>query len=93
MTVDLGRRTVDRAGAPVHLTPIEFRLLVFLMANTDRVLTHRQLLRELWGPAHSEDTHYVRVHMANLRKKLEADPSQPRHLRTESGVGYRFVER
>ena len=89
--VDLARRSVERAGDPVHLTPIEYRLLTSLLAQPDRVLTHRQLLQAVWGPGHSEDTHYVRVHMANLRKKLEADPARPRHLKTEAGIGYRFV--
>jgi two-component system KDP operon response regulator KdpE len=89
--IDLARRVVERAGEPLHLTPIEYRLLTHLAAQPDRVLTHRQLLREVWGPSHAEDTHYVRVHMANLRKKIEADPSMPRHLVTETGVGYRFV--
>ena len=89
--IDLARRVVERAGVPLHLTPIEYRLLTHLLAQRDRVLTHRQLLQAVWGPGHIEDTHYVRVHMANLRKKIEADPSMPRHLLTEAGVGYRFV--
>ncbi len=75
----------------MHLTPIEYRLLTHLVAHRDRVLTHRQLLNAVWGPSHAEDTHYVRVFMAQLRRKLEADPSQPKHLLTEAGVGYRFV--
>ena len=65
-------------GEPLHLTPIEYRLLTHLAAQPDRVITHRQLLKAVWGPGHAEDTHYVRVHMANLRKKIEADPSMPR---------------
>jgi len=89
--VDLARRVVERNGAPVHLTPIEYRLLTHLIAHPDRVLTHRQLLKDVWGPSHAEDTHYVRVFMGQLRRKLEADPSQPHHLVTESGVGYRFI--
>lgn len=89
--VDLARRTAERDGQNLHLTPIEFRLLAYLLANPDCVLTHRQLLKAVWGPSHAEDSHYVRVYMGHLRKKLEADPSQPRHLLTESGVGYRFV--
>ncbi len=89
--VDLARRSVERAGVALHLTPLEYRLLTHLLAQPERVLTHRQLLVGVWGPSHAEDTHTVRVHMANLRKKLEADASQPRHLRTETGVGYRFV--
>jgi two-component system KDP operon response regulator KdpE len=91
VSVDLVRRTVERAGQPVHLTPIEYRLLGYLMAHPDCVLTHRQLLRAVWGPSHGEDSHYVRVFMATLRKKLEVDPSRPKHLLTETGVGYRFV--
>jgi two-component system KDP operon response regulator KdpE len=89
--IDLVRRTVERAGAPVHLTPIEYRLLTHLAAHPNRVLTHPQLLRAVWGPSHAEDTHYVRIYMGHLRAKLEADASQPRHLLTELGVGYRFV--
>ena len=89
--IDLGRRVVERGGQPLHLTPIEYRLLTHLAANPDRVLTHPQLLRAVWGPSHAEDTHYVRIYMGHLRAKLEADPSQPRHLVTELGVGYRFV--
>ncbi|MBK6741839.1 MAG: two-component system response regulator KdpE [Hydrogenophilales bacterium] len=91
ITVDLARRQVHRAGEEVHLTPIEYRLLTLLIANAGRVLTHRQLLREVWGPSHAEDTHYLRVYMTGLRRKLEANPAQPRHIRTESGVGYRLV--
>lgn len=91
VVLDQTRRVVERAGQPVHLTPIEYRLLAHLAAHPDRVLTHRQLLHAVWGPSHAEDTHYLRVHMANLRKKIEHDPSQARHLVTETGVGYRFV--
>ncbi|MBL8302161.1 MAG: two-component system response regulator KdpE [Ideonella sp.] len=89
--IDLVRRVVERDGQPLHLTPIEYRLLTCLASQPDRVLTHGQLLKAVWGPGHAEDTHYVRVHMGNLRKKVEADPSRPRHLVTETGVGYRFV--
>lgn len=88
---DLAQRQVRRNGETVHLTPIEYRLLTLLVANVGRVLTHRQLLREVWGPNHVEHAHYLRVYMAGLRRKLEEDPAQPRHIRTESGVGYRFV--
>jgi two-component system, OmpR family, KDP operon response regulator KdpE len=91
VTVDLARRQVTRGGAEVHLTPIEYRLLSLLVANAGRVITHRQLLREVWGPSHAEDTHYLRVYMTGLRRKLEGNPAQPRHIRTESGVGYRLV--
>lgn len=89
--IDLARRLVERNGQPLHLTPIEYRLLTFLVAQPDRVITHRQLLTKVWGPSHLEDLHYVRVHMANLRKKIERDPSMPKHVLTESGIGYRFV--
>lgn len=91
ITVDLVRRTVERQGRPLHLTPIEYRLLTHLASQPDRVITHQQLLKAVWGPGHAEDTHYVRVHLANLRKKVEDNASMPRHLRTEAGVGYRFV--
>lgn len=89
--IDLVRRTVERAGESLHLTPIEFKLLTHLATQPDRVITHAQLLKTVWGPGHAEDTHYVRVHMANLRKKIEAQASMPRHLVTETGIGYRFV--
>ena len=85
--IDLVRRTVERAGAALHLTPIEYRLLTHLASHPNRVLTHPQLLKAVWGPSHSEDTHYVRIYMGHLRAKLEADPSQPQHLITELGVG------
>jgi two-component system, OmpR family, KDP operon response regulator KdpE len=89
-TLDLARRVVERDGHTLHLTPIEYRLLAHLATQPDRVVTHQQLLRAVWGPGHAQDTHYVRVHMANLRKKVEDDASMPRHLLTEAGVGYRF---
>jgi len=89
--VDLSLRTVSSGGAPVHLTPIEYRLLGHLIANAGKVLTHRQLLREVWGPSHVEDNHYLRIVMGHLRQKLEAEPAQPRHLLTETAVGYRLV--
>lgn len=90
ITIDRSRRRVTRNGELVRLTPIEYSLLLILTSHPDRVITHRHLLQELWGPSHAEDVHYVRVHMGNLRKKIEADPSRPRWLRTETGVGYRF---
>ncbi|MGF6150050.1 two-component system response regulator KdpE [Pseudomonas helvetica] len=89
--IDLDRRVVERAGVPLHLTPLEYRLLVHLCSHPDRVLTHLQLLKAVWGPSHTTDTPYLRVFMGGLRKKIEADPSQPRHLVTETGVGYRFI--
>jgi two-component system KDP operon response regulator KdpE len=91
LRVDLGKRRVERAGEHLHLTPIEYRLLAFLVTHPDSVLTHRQLLKAVWGPSHAEDSHYIRVYMGLLRKKIEDDPSQPRHIITEAGVGYRFV--
>ena len=89
--VDLTRRTVRKADAALHLTPIEFRLLALFVNNAGRVLTHRQILREVWGPAYVEHEHYVRVHMGHLRQKLETDPARPMHLVTETAVGYRLV--
>ncbi len=89
--IDLKRRTVERAGQSLHLTPIEYRLLTHLTAHPHCVLTHRQVLKAVWGASHAQDTHYVRVYMGHLRRKIEVDPSQPRHLLTETGIGYRFV--
>ncbi len=91
VTIDLPNRRVTRGEQPVHLTPLEYRLLVHLVSHPGRVLTHRHLLREVWGPSHGGDTHYLRIYMAALRRKLEDDPARPRHLLTEVGVGYRFV--
>jgi len=90
--LDLERRRVIRAGGEVHLTPIEFRLLACLAQHLGMVATHRQLLREVWGPSHVEHTHYLRIYMKQLREKLEDDPVRPRYLLTESGVGYRLVD-
>ncbi|MCX7174536.1 MAG: two-component system response regulator KdpE [Proteobacteria bacterium] len=87
---DLSRRSVERNGETVHLTPIEYRLLGILLANAGKVLTHRHLLREVWGPASVESNHYLRIYVGHLRQKLEADPTQPKHILTETGVGYRF---
>lgn len=89
--VDLEQRSVSRNGEPVHLTPIEFKLLGHLIANAGRVLTHRQLLAAVWGPNHVEHNHYLRVYMGGLRRKLEPTPGFPAHILTESGVGYRLV--
>lgn len=91
--LDLVRREITCSGAEVHLTPIEYKLLVLLAQNAGRVLTHRQILKEVWGASYTEHTHYVRVHMAELRKKIEADPARPRLLVTEPGVGYRLRDR
>jgi two-component system, OmpR family, KDP operon response regulator KdpE len=89
--VDLAARRVTRDGADVHLTPIEYRLLATLIRHAGKVCTHRQLLAEVWGPSHVEQGHYLRIYMAQLRHKLEADPTNPRFLRTELGVGYRLL--
>jgi two-component system KDP operon response regulator KdpE len=89
--VDLEKREVLRGGVAVHLTPIEFRLLACLAKHLGMVVTHRELLREVWGPSHEEDTHYLRIYMKQLREKLEPDPARPRYLLTETGVGYRLV--
>ncbi len=81
---------VTRNGEHVHLTPTEYRLLAVLVGNAGRVMTNPQLLRAVWGPSHAENGHYLRIYMGHLRHKLEADPAQPRHLLTETGVGYRL---
>lgn len=91
VAVDLAARLVTRGGAPVHLTPIEFRLLAHLLANAGKVLTHRQILREVWGPGYADSSHSLRVYMSQLRRKLEEDPARPRHFQTETAIGYRFV--
>ena len=90
VTVDPQARAVTRNGEHVHLTPTEYRLLSVLAANAGRVMTNPQLLRAVWGPGHVESGHYLRIYMGHLRHKLEADPAQPRHLLTETGVGYRL---
>jgi two-component system KDP operon response regulator KdpE len=90
VAVDLSRRLVFRAGAEVHLTPIEYRLLSTLLGHPGKVMTQRNLLREIWGPSYIESSHYLRVYVGHLRQKLEVDPTQPRHFLTETGVGYRF---
>ena len=90
LRVDLARRQVYIADQQVHLTPIEYKLLTTLVRYAGRVVTHRQLLQEGWGPGHTEASHYLRVYMGQLRHKLEADPARPRYLVTEPGVGYRL---
>jgi len=89
--VDRLARLVRRNGAEVHLTPIEYRLLNVLISNAGRVMTHRQLLKQVWGPSHADQSHYLRIYMGHLRQKLEQDPAQPEHLVTETAVGYRLV--
>ena len=91
LRVDLGRREVSVGGKAVRLTRNEFRLLGVLVKNPGRVMTHRHLLREVWGPGSAEENHYLRVYMNQLRQKLEANPARPRYLLTEPGVGYRLV--
>jgi two-component system KDP operon response regulator KdpE len=90
--IDFARRVVTKAGTAVKLTPKEYGLLRLLVLHRGRVITHRQLLRELWGPKAEEQTQYLRVYMTHLRQKLENDPNQPRFFKTESGIGYRFSE-
>ena len=91
MRVDFAKRVVERNGQHVHLTAMEYRLLAALLAHRGKVMTHRELLREVWGPSHVESNHYLRIYMGHLRQKLEADPAQPVYLLTEIGVGYRFA--
>jgi two-component system KDP operon response regulator KdpE len=90
--IDFARRVVTKAGTALKLTPKEYGLLRLLVLHRGKVITHRQILRELWGPKAEEQTQYLRVYMAHLRQKLENDPNQPRFFRTETGIGYRFIE-
>jgi two-component system KDP operon response regulator KdpE len=92
LRIDLARREVKLDDVEVHLTPIEYRLLALLAQNAGRVLTHSQILKEVWGPGHAGETHYLRVYMAQLRRKIEHEPARPRLLQTEPGVGYRMRE-
>lgn len=92
MIVDLPRRRVTVKGSEIRLSRKEFEILKLLVANAGRVLTHQQLLREIWGAAHVDDTHYLRIHVGHLRQKLGDDPAQPRYIVTEPGVGYRLME-
>jgi two-component system KDP operon response regulator KdpE len=91
VVVDLVKRTVALNHEAVHLTSTEYRLLTVLIRHAGRILTHKQLLSDVWGPNHSEHSHYVRIYMVNLRQKLEKDPTQPEHLLTEIGMGYRLM--
>jgi two-component system KDP operon response regulator KdpE len=91
LRVDLAARLVYRSGEVVHLTPLEYKLLVTMLRHAGKVLTHRFLLREVWGPEDSQENHYLRVFVASLRRKLEDDPARPRYILTEQGVGYRFA--
>jgi two-component system, OmpR family, KDP operon response regulator KdpE len=92
LRIDLARREVKLNDVEVHLTPIEYRLLALLAQNAGRVLTHTQILKEVWGAGHTGETHYLRVYMAQLRRKIEVEPARPRLLQTEPGVGYRMRE-
>jgi two-component system KDP operon response regulator KdpE len=89
-TVDLAAKKVNRDGADVRLTPTEWHLLEVLVRNTGRLVSQKQLLQEVWGPSYGTESNYLRVYMAQLRRKLEADPAHPRHFITEPGMGYRF---
>jgi len=91
LKVDLAARLVYRGSNLIHLTPLEYKLLTTMLKNSGKLLTHRSLLREVWGPQDSQENHYLRVFVANLRRKLEDDPAQPRFILTEQGVGYRFA--
>lgn len=90
LRVDLAQRQVFVAGKEIHLTPIEYKLLITMVRYAGKVLTHRQLLREVWGPGYADESHYLRVYVGQLRHKLEVDPARPRYLITEPGVGYRL---
>jgi two-component system KDP operon response regulator KdpE len=90
ISVNFAQRLVTRGDEPVHLTPIEFRLLSVLVRNPGKVLTHGYLLHEVWGGGHAERHHYLRIYMANLRRKLETNAARPLHITTETGIGYRF---
>ncbi len=92
LRINLRTRTVEREGAALHLTPTEFNLLARLVRSVGRVVTHRQLLVDVWGPEFTAHTHYLRLYMAQLRAKIERNPSEPRHLLTETGVGYRLAD-
>ena len=91
LRVDLGLHQVQRSGETLHLTPTEFKLLARLVRSAGRVVTHRQLLADVWGPEFTDHTHYLRLYMGQLRAKIERDPAEPRHLLTETGVGYRLA--
>jgi two-component system KDP operon response regulator KdpE len=91
LRIDLNLRLVQLHGVPLHLTPTEFKLLARLVRSAGRVVTHRQLLTDVWGPEFSDHTHYLRLYMGQLRAKIERDPAEPRHLLTEAGVGYRLA--
>lgn len=93
LTIDLARRLVLRDHEELKVTPTEYEILKYLALHAGRVVTHRQLLRAVWGPNYQEETHYLRVYVGQLRRKIEKDPAQPRYILTEPGVGYRFLSR
>jgi two-component system KDP operon response regulator KdpE len=93
VSIDMGSRSVQKGGVAIHLTPTEYRLLCVLAANEGKVLTHRRLLNDVWGPHRCADGHYLRVYMGHLRQKLENEPARPRHILTEPAVGYRLVQK
>jgi two-component system KDP operon response regulator KdpE len=92
LSIDLARHQVRLRGAEVHLTPTEYKLLARLVRNAGQVVTHRQLLADVWGPEHTAQTHYLRLYMGQLRAKIEDDPAEPRRLLTETGIGYRLLD-
>jgi two-component system KDP operon response regulator KdpE len=89
--IDLGAKTVQRGGAPVHLTPTEWQIVEHLVANRGKLITQQQLLQHVWGPQYERETHYLRIYLSQIRRKLEPDASRPRYFITEPGMGYRFV--
>ncbi|MGK2854071.1 MAG: winged helix-turn-helix domain-containing protein, partial [Microbacteriaceae bacterium] len=91
-TVDLAAKKVTKSGVEVHLTPTEWGMLEMLVRHRGKLVGREELLKEVWGPSYAKETHYLRVYLAQLRRKLEADPSHPKHLITEAGMGYRFQE-
>jgi two-component system KDP operon response regulator KdpE len=91
LSIDLEKHAVSRAGEPIRLTPHEFDLLRFLAENEGKLLTHRMILKEVWGPAYQVESHYLHVYVSQLRRKIEPDPTRPRYILTEPGAGYRFV--
>ncbi len=91
LVIDLGKRLVSRNGAPIKLTPKEYDLLAILARHAGRVVTHRQILASIWGPAHEDDTQYLRVFVGQLRAKIEDDPATPKLVQTEPGIGYRLI--
>jgi two-component system KDP operon response regulator KdpE len=92
ITLDIARRIVTLRGEELKLTPTEYEILKYMASQADRVVTHRQLLKAIWGPNFQEHTHYLRIYIGQLRHKIEDDPTQPRYILTESGIGYRLIK-